>query len=262
MEPDAELRTACFLALDAIRAQFGDDLPYSGALDRGFSFRGSRVPFLSYQKGIYRARVQRGPAALSINTSSNSPYDDEVTPEGFLYAYREGPVDQADNRALLAAWQLQVPLVYFVGVKPGWYQTVYPAFVVEDHRAERRVLVSRGFVDDHGPHRIYAPPVDDLERRYSTREVKVRLHQARFRWIVIPAYREQCAICRLKEVRLLDAGTHRSRSRPDRHSCGQERAQPVHDPPPRLRPGSRRDRPSLSRTRIGTPERRGGRSHA
>lgn len=37
------------------------------------------------------------------------------------------------------------------------------------------------------------------------RVVKVRLHQRRFRWQVIPAYREQCAICRLREVRLLDA---------------------------------------------------------
>jgi putative restriction endonuclease len=35
--------------------------------------------------------------------------------------------------------------------------------------------------------------------------VKVRLHQGRFRGIVLPAYRERCAICRLKEMRLLDA---------------------------------------------------------
>jgi putative restriction endonuclease len=33
----------------------------------------------------------------------------------------------------------------------------------------------------------------------------VRIHQARFRGSVVPAYRSQCAICRLKEVRLLDA---------------------------------------------------------
>jgi putative restriction endonuclease len=30
-------------------------------------------------------------------------------------------------------------------------------------------------------------------------------HQARFRGRVIPAYTSQCAICRLKEIRLLDA---------------------------------------------------------
>ena len=37
------------------------------------------------------------------------------------------------------------------------------------------------------------------------REAKVRLHQARFRGMVLPAYRDRCAICRLRELRLLDA---------------------------------------------------------
>jgi len=128
-----------------------------------------------------------------------------MTPEGLLYAYRAGSVDQPDNRALRAAHELQVPLVYFVGVHPGRYFPIYPAYVMEDRRTERRVLVSRGSVDDLGPERLYDPPVDELERRYGTREVRTRLHQARFRWLVLPAYREQCAICRLREIRLLDA---------------------------------------------------------
>jgi putative restriction endonuclease len=37
------------------------------------------------------------------------------------------------------------------------------------------------------------------------RQTRVRLHQARFRGRVVPAYDSQCAICRLKELRLLDA---------------------------------------------------------
>jgi putative restriction endonuclease len=37
------------------------------------------------------------------------------------------------------------------------------------------------------------------------REARVRIHQARFRGRVVPAYREQCVICRLKVVRLLEA---------------------------------------------------------
>jgi putative restriction endonuclease len=44
-----------------------------------------------------------------------------------------------------------------------------------------------------------------IKRRYVLREARVRIHQARFRGRVVPAYREQCAICRLKEVRLLEA---------------------------------------------------------
>jgi len=34
-------------------------VPYVGGLDRGFAFRGERVPFLNRQQGIFRARVQR-----------------------------------------------------------------------------------------------------------------------------------------------------------------------------------------------------------
>jgi putative restriction endonuclease len=48
-------------------------------------------------------------------------------------------------------------------------------------------------------------PGDEIERRYAVRETRVRLHQARFRARVLPAYANQCTICRLKETRLLDA---------------------------------------------------------
>lgn len=92
--------------LSILVAKFGDDIPYIGGLARRFPFRGTRVPFLNYQKGIYRAAVQSGPAALSIQTSSKSPYDDEILPDGFLYAYRSGAIDQPDNRALRAAYEL------------------------------------------------------------------------------------------------------------------------------------------------------------
>ena len=82
---DEDVRTSCFLALAVLQAQFGEELPYDTALKQGFNFRGRRVPFLNYQKGIYRAAVQRGPAALSIQTSAKSPYDDEATADGFFY---------------------------------------------------------------------------------------------------------------------------------------------------------------------------------
>ena len=37
------------------------------------------------------------------------------------------------------------------------------------------------------------------------RETRVRLHQGRFRALVLKAYRDRCTICRLRELRLLDA---------------------------------------------------------
>ena len=202
---DDDVRSSCFASLDVLCAKFGEDVPYKDGLDAGFPFRGSRVPFMSYMKGIYRAAAQRGPAALSINTSSASPYDDEETADGVLYAYRAGPVDQADNRALRAAAELAVPIVYFVGTRPGWYKPFYPCFIVDDDPVGRRVLVTKGEMAGHFEEREPVLSEDPIERRYAVREMRVRVHQARFRGRVIPAYTSQCAICRLKEERLLDA---------------------------------------------------------
>jgi putative restriction endonuclease len=202
---DEHLRSACFASLDVLCAQFGEDIPYKGGLDRGFPYGGQRVPFLSPQKGIFRARAQTGPGALSINTSAKSPYDDEAVAEGFFYAYRAGSLDQPDNRALRAARASQAPLVYFVATRPGWYKALYPVFVTSDDPVARRVLVSPGRMS--GPLDEPEPvlPDDPIERRYDVRETRVRLHQARFRGRVLVAYSSLCAICRLKESRLLDA---------------------------------------------------------
>jgi putative restriction endonuclease len=174
-------------------------------LDRGFAFRGERVPFLNRQQGIFRARVQRGPAALSIQTSAKSPYGDRETPDGVEYAYRGSDPDHRDNQALRAAFALAVPIAYFVATRPGSYKPVFPCFVIEDDPTTLTVIVEpgtmRGPLDDREPVRI----ADPIERRYVVRQTNVRVHQRRFRGQVLPAYRDQCAICRLKEMRLLDA---------------------------------------------------------
>lgn len=202
---DEHLRQACFLWLEVLRARWGDDIPYKGGLDEGFAYEGRRVPFLSPQKGIFRARAQSGRAALSINTSSQSPYTDEETDLGFLYAYRAGSVDQPDNRALRAAHELAVPIAYFIATRPGWYRALYPVYVTYDDPINGRVLVDVGRLVGPPDEPEPAPIGDEVERKYAVREAKVRLHQARFRGLVLPAYRDSCAICRLKEVRLLDA---------------------------------------------------------
>ena len=46
---------------------------------------------------------------------------------------------------------------------------------------------------------------EEIERRYAVRQVRARMHQSRFRGLVLPAYSDRCAMCRLKELRLLDA---------------------------------------------------------
>ncbi len=202
---DEALRTACFLSLDVLRATHGDEIPYRGALDGGFSFRGGNVPYLTPYKGIYRARQQAGRAALSINTSFKSPYDDAETPDGVSYAYRDAAVEHPDNRALLAAYAEQTPLVYFVATRPGYYSAEYPMFITADDRDARRVLVAPG-KRVGPPDDLEVVPIDDpSERSYAVRETHVRLHQGRFRGRELGAYSSRCAICRLKETRLLDA---------------------------------------------------------
>jgi putative restriction endonuclease len=202
---DESLRASCFASLDVLCATHGEDIPYRGGLDAGFAFRSMRVPFLSPQKGIFRAAVQEGGAALSINTSANSPYDDEETPDGFFYAYRAGAIDQPDNRALRAAFAEAAPLVYFLATRAGYYKPVYPAYVIADEPSTRRVLVTPGAMAGPLDERDPVLLEDPLERRYAVKETRVRLHQARFRGRVLVAYSSRCTICRLKETRLLDA---------------------------------------------------------
>jgi putative restriction endonuclease len=202
---DDALRSSCFASLDVLCAKHGEDIPYREGLDQGFPYRGARVPFLSRFKGIHRAAAQEGPAALSIDTSASSPYDDEEIADGFLYAYRSGSADQPDNRALRAAFELQTPLVYFVATRPGWYKPLYPCYVIHDDPGTRRVLVAPGHMIGPLDDREAAPASDPLERKYAVRETRVRLHQARFRGRILVAYENRCAICRLRETRLLDA---------------------------------------------------------
>lgn len=135
-------------------------------------------------------------------TSFRSPYDDEETEDGFLYAYRRGSIEIADNRALLAAHDMQTPLVYYVGTSTDRLHPIYPTYVTENRASERRVLLTPGVRTPTGSPRLLT---DSVARRYAVVERRIRLHQRRFRGIVLPAYHHQCAICALKEERLLDA---------------------------------------------------------
>lgn len=125
-DPDEALRSACFTELHRLMSLYAQDIPYRGALGRGFRYANGSIPFLTPYKGIFRARQQRGPAALSINTSTRSPYRDRATADGWVYSYRAGDINQPDNRALRAAYELQTPIVYFHATAPGYYKPLFP----------------------------------------------------------------------------------------------------------------------------------------
>lgn len=202
---DDDVRSSAFAALDVLQAQYGPELPHE-ALRAGFSFRGRKVPFLNRGYGIYRATVQRGPAALSINSAfAQKRYQDEGTDDGVLYRYQDGPIDNHFNTWLRSAYTLRVPLVYFIGTRPNWYRPEYPAFIEEDLPHERSVRISFGEMRGPLDEREAVHLSDSIARRYKIREVRQRLHQAQFRGAVLVAYRDMCTICSLKEIKLLDA---------------------------------------------------------
>lgn len=203
-DPDHPLRLVAHEHVRRLQ-QLYDDLVPRAVLLEGFEFGGERISLGSFQKGIHRARQQRGPAALTLVTSPNSPYDDLIDEEtgAIIYAYRAGSLSQADNRALDAAFELQVPLIYFKGIEPGQYAVIQPVFVTDRDPEAKAVLLEPGLpVTDLAGQGLVSPkPV----RAFALREVKVRLEQHQFRHEVIRAYRRRCAVCALKRIELIQA---------------------------------------------------------
>ncbi len=168
-------------------------------------FDGQRISFGSFMKGIHRAKEQHGPAALTLLTAQNGPYDDFDDVEGGVvhYLYRAGDVDQPDNRALRSAVELQAPLIYFRGIGDGQYAVIAPMFVVADDPLAGVVQLEKGlpYMDVQGEGLVSSPAA----RREEFAMVARRLDQVRFRRDVLRVYRGRCAVCSLKERELVEA---------------------------------------------------------
>src|SRR5438309_5170577 len=213
---------AAFAYLTEQTNHYGDVVPRS-VLETGFVFEGRRVPVVGPQ-GIFKPAVLRSGIPLSITTAPvvegrERPYEDEVGPDGFLrYRYRGTDARHHENVGLRAAMASQTPLVYFYGVVPGQYLAQWPVFVVGDDPGALAFTVA---VDDPQVLDGDASVSEEVDarRRYVTRLARERLHQVAFRQRVIRAYRDSCAVCRLRHVELLDA----AHILPDAHP----RAEPV-----------------------------------
>ena len=163
-----------------------------------YRFNGERIPLLDTGRGI------RNPAdfdaTLTIMTSAKKVYADEPIDDGMIrYHYRSG--DSADNTKLRVAAQMQVPVIYFQQKSVGGsYYAYYPMYVRDDPGTQ---TVTLAFAES-----VRLQMRDDvpaLERRYAERRARARLHQDRFRDMVLTAYARRCAICRLQHIELLDA---------------------------------------------------------
>lgn len=207
---DTRVRLAAFDWLESQRAIHGEVLPWSLLL-QGFELEGQRVPLLS-QQGIFKPRLCELP--LSIRTSTEGSYNDELRPDGALrYAYRGTDPAHRDNAGLRRAMATRTPLIYFFGIVPACYLAVWPVFIVgDDPRAlffnveadDAHVIVDR--LSSGVEQGVTADSISDEGRRqYITATVRRRVHQEAFRERVLRAYREQCALCHLRHQELLDA---------------------------------------------------------
>lgn len=180
-----------------------------------FEFRGRRIRLLGPQTGIWTLSGLSH-AAIGISTAyvpdgRKRPYDDEVGTDGFLrYKYRGTDPNHADNRALRAAMEMGLPLVWYQGIAyvPGGQTQLFwpemPVYLIGEEREFHQFVVA--FEQEQ---RLLtggeSPEARDIARRYNERIAKVRYHQPMFRERVLNAYETRCAVCRLPFADLLDA---------------------------------------------------------
>ncbi len=167
-------------------------------LKPGLDFQGERIPLINPQRGIFKPQQMR--FLLSIKTVFPKPdgkvwYDDQREvhrqifegDETIDYAFMGQNPDAADNRWLREAFEKRVPVIYFLGIAPGRYQAMLPAFIFGWDASALKARVAFGVPDQAA----LVPPENALERRYALRAVKQRLHQASFREAVILALIDQ-----------------------------------------------------------------------
>lgn len=220
VNPDASVRLAAFEWLRSRQVEYGDVLPRQ-ILQKGFIHNGQRVPLLGPQ-GIFKPQIIPE-IPISITTSPKSPYDDSFGSDGFLfYRYRGTDPQHHENVGLRKAFFTRTPLIYFHGVVPGKYLAVWPVYIIDDLPAKLAFKVA---VDDMtyldriraGTHdtEMVSYENTDSRRAYITSKVRQRLHQRGFREQVLSAYKDQCALCRLRHRELLDAAHIIPDSEPD-----------------------------------------------
>lgn len=207
---DAKIRLLVFSWLEEQCRAHGETLPRK-LLEKGMIYEGVQIPLIGPQ-GIFKPKVLPE-IPLTITTSPNSPYKDEHTPDGFLmYRYRGTNPRHRENVGLREAMLRKIPLIYLFGVVPGKYLPTWPVYVVGD---DPMSLTFKVAVDEKKTASTLSPSSscyeprstsdENAKRRYLTVQTQQRLHQQQFRERVLQAYKEQCAMCRLRHPELLEA---------------------------------------------------------
>ncbi len=150
---------------------------------------------------------------LTIITSKSGPYSDEWVDDVVIkYSYEGSRGTRGNNSKLRLAMEATTPIIVLQKLGTSIYLPRYPAYVVADDPTHRIFTIDLEST-------VSLSPSEDAEgklnREYKERMVKARLHQPRFRAQVLRAYKETCAICRLRHIELLDAAHILPDSHPD-----------------------------------------------
>ena len=85
------------------------------------------------------------------------------------------------------------------------YDAIFPSYVVGDRPEDLAFEIEADVEHVRIDVATAGAPEDAARRQYGTATVKTRLHQRRFRELVVAAYSKRCAVCHLGHVELLDA---------------------------------------------------------
>jgi putative restriction endonuclease len=201
---DHRVRLATFAFLSE-QTQIHGEVLSRKTLAEGFTFEQRRVPLIGPQ-GIFKpAILPEMPLTITtvpIVEGKKRPYEDDL----LRYRYRGIDPNHRDNVGLRRTMERQIPLVYFYGIVPGQYMPIWPVYIVGD---DARDLCFTVAVDEPKLAELHAgassDPSEEVRRSYLTRVALQRMHQQSFRQRVLRAYRDHCAICRLRHRELLDA---------------------------------------------------------
>ena len=189
-------------------------------LRRGFSYSGQHIHLINPRKGIHKPRQMNH--VLSIMTliprsTTLARYDDQLRMltdiragrNELYYSFMGQNPDAFENLALRRAFAKEIPLIYFLGIRPGQVLPIAPVFVVgwDRHTLEAQIefgpKIRLGKGGSPSTIRCRRPISVEYEQRLY--EVRMAISRQFFRDEVFASYNGRCALCGLPERRLLSA---------------------------------------------------------
>ena len=220
-DPDAHIRAVAFTAMEKLVYNQPDGFVPWDVIRQGFQVGTEHILFANQPRGIFKPKQMT--AALSIKTTfprEGRPtwYSDQGLATSKLdystgllhYDLAHGGLNDPTNRALQMAMSRCAPLIYFIGVREGTYQPVFPVWVEEFNLEAGHVLLATTDINDSHLSSVAAVRNDlplSVEFSWSLQTVRARNHQAWFSTRTKAAYRWRCAFSGLP-IRELLVGAH------------------------------------------------------